>query len=101
MAGSGFRAWVDDRAVHGFITDPISLECRCIMTQNYSICNPSPKKKLKPVRLDRTMFGINCRIRSVQPQFHDDRIFTGTVVMPSQTPFFELELAIKLPRGQI
>ncbi len=85
----------------GFITDPISLECRCTMTQNYLICNPSLKKKLKLAGLDRTMFGINRRIRSVEPQFHDDRVFTGAVVMPSQTPFFELKFTIKLPRRQI
>ena len=85
----------------GFITDPISLECERIMAQNHLICNPSTKKKLKPARLDRTMFEINRRIRSVDPQFHDDRVFTGTVVIPSQTPFFELKFAIKLPRRQI
>jgi len=85
----------------GFITDPISLECRCTMTQNYLICNPSLKKKLKLAGLDRTMFGINRRIRSVEPQFHDDRVFTRAVVMPSQTPFFELKFTIKLPRRQI
>src|ERR1039457_151534 len=101
MAGSGFRTWVDDRAVHGFITDPSSLECKCIMTQSYLICNPSLKKKPKPVRLDRTTFVINCRIRSVQSQFHDDRVFTGAVVMPSQTPFFERKFTLKLSRRQI
>ena len=84
-----------------FITDPIGLECKNIMTQSYLICNPSLKKKLKLEGLDRTMFGINRRIRSVEPQFHDDRIFTGAVVMPPQTPFFEVKFAIKLPCGQI
>ncbi|MGA3230002.1 MAG: hypothetical protein ABSD51_08660, partial [Candidatus Binatus sp.] len=68
------RPWISDMVDDPrFITDPIGLECKSIMTQSYLTCNPSLKKKLKPGKLDRTMFGINRRIRSVEPQFHDDR----------------------------
>src|SRR5208282_770296 len=98
MTGSGFRTWL---TTTGLVTDPISLKCKRIMTQNYLICKPGRKKKLESACLDRTMYGIKCRIRSVEPQFHDDRVFTGTIVIPSQTPFFELKFAIKLPRSQI
>ena len=98
MAGPRFRIRL---TTTGLVTDPISLKCKEIMTQNYLICKPSRKKKVESACLDRTMFGIKRRIRSVEPQFHDDCVFTGAVVIPSQTPFFEIKFSIKLPRRQI
>ena len=40
-------------------------------------------------------------IRSLKAQFHDDRVFAGAVVMPSQTAFFKGKFAVELPRGQV
>ena len=89
---------VEDHGVHH---DPIGLECESIMAQNRLICNPSRKKKLSSDLFDRTMFEIIRRICSVQPEFHDDRVFAGAVIIPSQTPFIEFKFAVKLPRRQI
>ncbi len=72
-----------------------------IMAQNYLICNPDLEKKPGRVKSDRTVFAIIRQIRSVEPQFHDDRVFTGAIIVPPQTPFFEVKFTIKLPRSQI
>src|SRR5580692_3950644 len=34
-------------------------------------------------------------------ELHDDRVFAGSVVVPSQTAFFKFKLPIKLPGWQV
>src|SRR5271156_235286 len=34
-------------------------------------------------------------------ELHDDSVLAGSVVVPSQTPFFKFKLPVKLPRRQV
>src|SRR5713226_361401 len=72
-----------------------------LLHKNLGLITPLQKETEFAEAKIKQCLGLFAGMRSIEAQFHDNRVFARTVVMAPQTTFFKLKFAVELPRRQV